>query len=555
MKFLKYNQIPFIILALAVIIGCSKDEDPVFEKTRLFRPVLNEPLMALQNTIIVNMGNIREATSYTIDVSRDSFATIDYTLTSDTSYVIIGDGNLGGDNLFWNTTYQVRAQAHAADPQYDSRVAEFGSVRTQRFPSILNVPSAFDVTDMAARVTWLKAGAPVTRVKIFTPNDLQLANPLSEHNVSSEEDALGEKIVTGLDPESTYQIAIYSGANGETLRGWIGYTTLPRGIRADDPGVTDLTMNEDPTALGLAVAAANDGDIILLKKGIVYDFPGDNLAKSITIAGEMGFGPQKATMFTTGNWNIEGGASIDHIRFINMELRGEDPGGDYVFNPNNGDLTTVGELLFDDCIVTTFRGIIRIRGAVMIDKYTINNSIVHNIGGYGVFTTDTDGEGKAAIQNVTYTNTTFSKINTFITSRQNSSSITFDNCTFSEFTTTGGRFFRYRGSDGFNNVLNGVSITNCIFGHGWDEGESGAYDVQFIAQGLSGTSFNLSNNYGTEKFEMRAGTELAGFPGLRYNGSAEELWVDPYSGLDFTIKDGTFSGRLTSGDPRWRPDF
>lgn len=555
MKFLKYNQLPFILLMLAVIIGCSKDEDPVFEKTRLFRPVLNEPLMSMQNTIILNMGDIKEATGYTIEVSRDSFLTTDYTLTTDTSYVIIGDGNLGGDNLFWNTTYQVRGQAHAADPQYDSRVAEFGSVRTQRFPSILNVPSDFDVTDMAARVTWVKAGAPVTKVKLFSPDDLQLANPLSEYDVSSEEDAMGEKIVTQLESETTYQIGIFSGANGETLRGWIGYTTLPRGIRADDAGVTDLTMTEDPAAVGNAVLAASDGDILLLKKGIIYDFPSENLDKSITIAGEMGFGPQKSVLFTTGNWNIANGAVIDHIRFINMELRGEDPGGDYVFNPSNGDLTTVGELLFDNCLVNTFRGIIRIRGGVMIDKYTINNSIVHDIGGYGIYTTDTDGEGKASIQNISFTNSTFSKINSFITSRQNSSSMVFDNCTFSEFTVTGGRFFRYRGKEGFDNVVNGITISNCIFGHGWDSGQSMAYNVQFIADGLEGTSFSLSNNYGTEKFEMRAGSELAGFPDLRYNGSAEDLWVDPYFGLDFTIKDPTFSGRLTAGDPRWRPDF
>jgi len=82
------------------------------------------------------MGSLKNTIGYTIEVSRDTFATIEYTVESDVSYVILGEDNLG-EGLFWNTLYQVRATAHAEDPQYDSKPSDLGSVRTNRFPTIL----------------------------------------------------------------------------------------------------------------------------------------------------------------------------------------------------------------------------------------------------------------------------------------------------------------------------------------------------------------------------------------------------------------------------------
>ncbi|MCB0592867.1 MAG: DUF4957 domain-containing protein [Lewinellaceae bacterium] len=553
MKILNFNIYGLFLALIAGILlmsGC-KDET-TYAKTRLFRPVLNEELMAELNTIIVNMGNIREATSYTIEVSRDTFTTIDYTIETDTSYVVINEELLNGDPLLWNTLYQVRATAHAASPEFDSKVSDLGNVRTERFPSILNIPGVNDVIDVAARVTWQVLGAPVTKIRTFAPDDLKLTSPIAEYDVSEEDQVAGETIVAGLEPETAYQIAIYSGASGEALRGWENYVTLEKGVDPNDANVIDLTGSEDPDAVGAAVMAAADGNIILLKKGVLYNFPAENLTKSITIRGAYGFGAQKAILFTTGNWNIENGATINHIRFIDLELRGEDIGGDYVFNPNNDMTTTVDELTFDNCIVNNFRGIIRVRTSVYIKNYTINNCIVHHIGGYGIFTADTDGDGGAAIDNITLSNSTFSKVNTFMQSRQNSQSLVIDACTLNEETVTGGRLFRWRGGEGFNNVINGISITNSVWGHGWDEGETGAYDFRGKAEGLDNTSFTVVNTYATADFSFTPDYEIPGFPALNYSGTAADLWVDPYEGLNFNFKDSGFAGKYDSGDPRWR---
>lgn len=547
---LTINKTLFLLITgVALLLGAC-EKDPVYEKTRLFRPVLNQELMAEGNAIIVNMGKIKEAVSYTLEVSRDTFATIDYTFDSDTNYVVIDNTVLNGESLLWNTLYQIRVTAHAADPVYDSKVSDLGSVRTERFPSILNIPGPNDVIDVAARVSWQVAGAAVTKIKTFTTADLQLANPLAEFDVDATGQANGEFIVTGLQPETGYQIAIYSGT---VLRGWETYVTLEQGVDVSDPNVIDLSADEDPDAVKNAVASATDGQLILLKKGVMYNLPTDPLDKSITIRGAYGFGTQKAILFTTGNWNFADGANVGYVRFIDVELRGEDIGGDYVFNPNNSNETIINELTFDNCIINTFRGVIRIRSKVFLKKYNINNSIVHHIGGYGVLTTDTDGAGNAAVDDIALTNSTFSKINTFLVSRQNAQSILIDACTISELAAPDGIVFRWRGTAGtLSNVINGITITNTVWGHAWDEGMIGNLAVRGIYAGLEATSFNIVNTYATSDFKFTPGSEIPGFPALTYGGTAADLWVNPYDGLDFNFKDSGFAGKYDTGDPRWR---
>ena len=537
------------LLACSVLLVSACEKEEVFEKTRLFRPVLNEELRSELNTIVVNMGNIREAVSYTLEISRDSFATIDYTIMTDTNYVVIDESVLSGESLLWNTLYQVRATAHAASQQYDSRPSDLGNVRTERFPSILILPTAADVIDVAARVSWVVAGATVTKIKTFAASDLRLAAPLKEYDVDANGQASGVFIVSGLKPLTEYQIAIYSGT---TLRGWANYTTLEGSVDFNDPNVVNLSDDESPDAVINAVATAGEGAIIVIKKGVQYNLPTEPLSKSITIRGAYGFGSDKAVLFTTGNWNVADGATVDHIRFIDVELRGEDIGGDYVFNPNNNAETVINELTFDNCIINTLRGIIRIRSKVFLKNYTINNSIVHHIGGYGILTADTDGEGAAAVYNIALTNSTFSKINSFMTSRTNAQSILIDNCTLDELASPDGIVFRWRGATGtLSNVINGITITNSIWGPAWDEGGSGKLAVRGIYAGLEATSFNIVNTYATSDFAFTAGSEIPGFPALRYNGKPADLWVDR-NNLDFNIKDSGFAGKYDTGDPRWR---
>ena len=547
MNLSKFNISRLVLLAVFGVLGFTacKEDEMIYEQTRLFRPVLNEELFSEANTIIVNMGNLREAVSYTLEVSRDTFKTVDYLIEADTAYVVV-DKALVGEDLFWNTLYQVRATARATDSQYDSKPADLGNVRTQRFPSIINDPSSYDVIDIAARVTWVQAGAAVTGTQVFAGDDLKLTTPLlPEQPVQS---GATETIVTGLEPETKYQIAIYS---EEVLRGWVAYTTLPADIDPTAPGVIDVRENTSLSAVADAVATAPDGATILVKRGMTYDLPSKDLDKSITIRAAYGFGPDKAKLYTTGNWNIAGGAQIDHIRFVDLELRGADYSGDYVFNPNASGIR-VGELSFDNCEIGTFRGILRIRGTVEIDQYIIRNSVVDSIGSYGILTTDTDPKPEdptARVNHMRFENSTFNKIQVGIVSRNNSTSITIESCTFANFPAAGGLLLRYRGGDGNNNVSQGVKIYNSVFGHGWDEAGAENYAIRGM-EGLGSTPFDIVNVFSTADFSFSSG-EIPGFPVGNYGKGQNDLWVNPDIN-NFNFKDGGFSGKYTTGDPRWR---
>ena len=545
-----YTILLIIGVAAAFLTAC--DDEEVYPETRLFRPVLQEDLFAEGNSIIVRLGDLKKAVSYTLEVSRDTFKTIDYTIQSDTSYVVINEELLNGDPLFWNTLYQVRAVAHAEKSEFDSKISELGSVRTERFPTILNLPASYDVTDIAARVTWTVAGLPVTGIKIFAGTDLKLTTPLSEVAVSDEDQADGEAIIGNLNAATGYQIAIYS---GETLRGWAEYKTLTADIDPTAAGVIDLRESEDPQAVANAVAAAQDGSIILVKRGASFDLPTVALNKSITIRAAHGFGAKRARLFTTTNWNIAAGSTIDHIHFIDLELRGDDYTGDYIFNPSANDIS-VNEVLFENCEIGTIRGIMRIRGSnVVVNNFKIINSIVDSLGSYGIFTTDTDPNAvtpTARVNNILLQNSTFNKLQAGITSRNNSQSIVIDACTFANLVQAGSSnyIFRYRGGAGNNDVTGGIVIKNSIFGHGWDEAGTKAYAVRG-KEGLPNTTIEVVSTFSTSDFSFIATYEIAGFPLGNYTSGQDALWTDPAKN-NFNFKDSGFSGRYSSGDPRWR---
>jgi len=561
-KLMKYMKLKYMLsaaaltLATVVFFSACKD-DEVYPETRLFRPVLNKDLKAEGNSIIVNMGDMKKAVSYTLEVSRDTFKTLDYTIQSDTSYVVINTELLKGDPLYWNTLYQIRATAHAADPAYDSKVSDLGSVRTERFPTILNVPAVYDVTDVGARVTWTVSGSAATKIVVYAGSDLKLLSPLMSFDLSEDAQTTGEAIIDGLTPSTKYQIALYS---EDVLRGWVDYTTLAPDIDPAGPGVVDIRGDTSPQAVINALATAADGAIILVKRGVVYDGPTVAINKSITIRAAYGFGSKRAQLRNI-NWNIAGGSTIDHLQFIGIELRGNhfaDTGGTYVFNPASDNIN-VREILFEDCIINTMRGILRIRNNnVVIQNFTINNCLVDSIGTYGILTADTEPNGPpsttARVDNIALTNSTFNHLVLAITSRNNSKTILINNCTFSNQLITEGTAYllNYRATSipGNNNVTDGVAIRNSIFGPGWRQGNTPTNNIRG-KNGLPDTPIDVSGNYVTSDWDFIAGYEIPGLRSLVYSGKQTDLWVNPEKG-DFNFKDLTFPGRFTTGDPRWR---
>lgn len=537
--------IGILFTGLFCIVSCEEEE--VFPRTRLFMPVLNEDLLSEQNTIVVNMAKMKEAVNYKLEVSRDTFRTIDYTVTVDTNYVVINK-DLVGEDLLWFTYYQVRATAFADDAQFNSKPSDLGSVRTQKFPSNMVAPTPFDVLDNQARISWNPAGATITRVKVFAIADVRLATPLLTFEVSAEDQAAGETYINGLFPSTSYFMAIYS---QETLRGWEAYTTKEALISGDN--VINLGGIESTTILADTLPDVPGGSIILLEGGRTYDTGGYKFDKSITLMSGYSFVQALPHIDCTANFNLLGGSTIDSLIFKNISFSGHFDTR-YIFNPNESTAVTVGEIRFDGCRISKLRGVARFRGPApgIIRKFTMNNCLVDSIRDYAVVCTDTDNG--IAVGDITLTNSTFSRCRFFLISRMQSNSVLIDNCTISEVPSKDQIMFRWRGPEGNADITNGLTIKNTIWGHAWDEANTGTFPFKAHNGGISlaATTISVVNVYTTSQFTFTTGNELPGIPAGNYAGTGSDLWTNPYGGLDFTFKDNAFPGKNDAGDPRWR---
>ncbi len=74
---MKVKILFFGLFCAIVLVASCKKKNEMDEQTRLFRPVIAGQLSTVNNGIVASWQNIRGAASYTVQVSRDTFRTID----------------------------------------------------------------------------------------------------------------------------------------------------------------------------------------------------------------------------------------------------------------------------------------------------------------------------------------------------------------------------------------------------------------------------------------------------------------------------------------------
>ena len=528
---MKNKQILIPIVAALLVITACKKNDFKSERTRLFRPVPNGSLTADSNAILANWLQIKDVSSYTIQLSKDTFRTIlvSRDLPDTGSYLFT--------NLDWDKLYQVQVRANAADTVFNSRFSNLGSIRTARFPTILKIPLPGEITDEAVRVSWVTGGAAVTSIKILKASDSSVVTTvaLTPTDVTDQ-----FKIISGLTSATSYIIFLYSGTS---VRGWADFiTNAPlSGVIIDLRGITGR-----PSILADTIPIIPSGSTVLLKRGQTYNIAAAvNLGKAITItSGDDLVVPEQAKIYFTSNFNFTAGSVIDYIDFKDVYLSSDNYGSRYVFNTTAS--ANVERISFDNCKMEIFRGICRLQsGTTIVTNFLVNNCIIDSVSNYGVLTVDNT---TCAAGNVSIKNSTIYRVEKVITSAKQTAgsiSVVIDNCTVNEAplgNSTGSFIVDYNTF----NVTNGIIISNCIFGKG--KPNVGNILVRDVRAGAA-TSISSSNNFITFDHTTTA-NPLS--PVNNYAGTSVALWVDPYNG-NFRFADGNFTGRTTSGDPRWRP--
>lgn len=525
---MKKKEIVILLLALvSVVVACKKEND--VEMVRFFRPVSAAALESDTNAIFVSWLKIQGVASYTVQVSRDTFRTIEKSVNvKDSGSTLVTD-------LQWDKLYQVQIRANADDTAYNSKWSYLGAIRTPRFPTILKMPLTGDITETAVRVGWTTSGLPVTSIKILKASD---SSVVSTTTLTGADLTNQTKVISGLTRGTPYIIFLYSGT---TVRGWVNFST-----RAPYAGsVIDLTgITGRPSVLADTIPVIPSGSTVVLKRGENYNIANAvNFSKSINIVGggDLNVAGQ-AVITMPSNFNVTSGSVIDSIVFNDVILRGTDFTSKYVFNINTA--CTIGKMAFIGCTAEIFRGVVRLQSQpAIINNFVVENSIIDSLGGYGVLTVDV---ATAKADKITISNSTIYKAQSIIVSRNNSTSVTIENCTINEAPNGGGgSYYVDYNTSASNNVTNGIVITNCIFGVGRLNG---------AAQTVRGIRVNAAspvsgaNNFRTSD-QVSLGNDIPNI--ITYTRPSVQLWLDPANG-NFTIADASFPGKSTSGDPRWR---
>lgn len=507
------------------ILSCTKVAD-LGEAPRLFRPVIKDALSSEGNWIKASWQVVKGAASYTAEISTDTFKTITARVTLDTNVIVF-------ENLKWEKLYQVQVRANAEDSSHNSGISILGSIKTARFPTILNIPGLSDVNDNSVKVSWTNSGATVTAIKILKASDSsEVATPA----VLAADVTNSYKVVSGLNSTTSYIIFLYSGT---TVRGWADFTTKASlsGNIIDLRGFTGVS-----TLLMDTIPDIASGSILLLKRGETYNMTTTTyLNKTLTFtAGDDLLNPVRPIILFPTNFNITAGSMIDSIVFKDLTLRGTDYTSKYVFNINTA--CNIGKVRFDNCLVEIFRGVFRTQTSpALIGTLEMNNCIVDSVKDYGVFNISV---ATSKVDNIKVTNSTIYKSDMFIASSNSSTSVLIDGVTFNDNPLGNSKYVINYGA---MNVTNGITVKNCILGVG--RNNAGVFTTRDVGAGTS-TIITASNNYRTsDRVSADVTKDLPSI--ITLIKSSTQLWQDPFNG-NFKIIDNTFAGRSSAGDPRWR---
>lgn len=258
---------------------------------------------------------------------------------------------------------------------------------------------------------------------------------------------------------------------------------------------------------------------------------------SVTFFGASG--GEKPTIKSNKTIEIDGNhnyISFENVAFINT-------GSTYLIN--EGNTSSLETLSFTDCTFDDYsRSIIRLKdnASISIDNLIIDNCVITNQGSdnYACFYWNNAAYSIANfIMSNTTVNTALHNVMDFRSS--NTTNIEIENCTFYNVIGASRYFLDCQ------NIAPTIKLTNLIFAKAntavlaegvWTSTSRGVRANSTPT--ISGVYFTADFVFGSNAFK----------PTYEYNNTSENLFTDPENG-NFTIKDSSFDGKNSAGDPRW----
>lgn len=341
----------------------------------------------------------------------------------------------------------------------------------------------------------------------------------ANNSLTDEQIASGKIELTGLEPNTTYTVAVM---RDKTVRAMQTFKT-EMGIPSDYTQVTVADASDWNNAL-----AGNSGKLAIVLAGDVDISNGTaQIPSGITSLLVWGGDDTSVKSYTFKTKGISFAGNMDAVELYNMNLISNGSTGNYIFDLN-GITANVTSLSVTSCDVSETRGVCRVRSgsSVKIENAQFSDCRFKEIGSYGLITQ----EGASVINNVVIKNSTYYPYSAgkYLLQNKASNSIrmTIDSCTFYGFTYA----ILDNQAGGFE-----VNISNTIFG--------GIGTKRKFAQEISSCIIERCENVflaSGNSFESTIGEQV-----LEY--SDEDLFNAP-SAYDFTVKVADYKN---FGDPYW----
>jgi hypothetical protein len=326
----------FVLTALSggMLESCKDKEREDFNPKRVFTPVNISAVSGETQAVIrwnPSLFTQGSGVTYTVQVARTpDFNDVVHTVVAETASATITD-----EHLEIKTIYYARVKANAVGNSAESNWMVGPQFQITGEQIISPITSA-DIKDKSLLLRWRNT-AGLTKIVVTPTNGTAV-----EYQITADDIAAGEKLLTGLTPSTNYNVEIFAGSRSKGIA-----TFMTKELSL-------FTVTVAPTDdLRAVIEAAASGDLIGLEPG-VHDYSDANLViaqKHLTIQSVSG-NPEN-TKFLFKEVNLKGtGAGV---KLSGIHFDGTAGNAAYFLNlsgmNSDSEAATFTSILVENCIV------------------------------------------------------------------------------------------------------------------------------------------------------------------------------------------------------------